>query len=291
MDTFDDEPELGLRNRSTDQVVVGAVVGKKMEPMELGTTMDDDDDDNAGIAYHDDEEDGNNSFLEESGHVMHNIHGNKTRGQQQHGSGSSSFSYDLATITATATSLQRKVQTYLNGIIQPTYIGNMQIFFPDYLETSGWGVLGPQWFGPFCVWLILVTATHFCINRATTLGIGSVILCFVFFAISTFYLTDVSFRDPGICMYKTIPEIVPSTERNHWRWCDFCQGFQPPNGAHCPDCKVCIEGYDHHCVWMGTCIGKRNYRQFVRFNISWLYYLAYVFFWLITFGPLLFNKH
>lgn len=183
--------------------------------------------------------------------------------------------------------LEGPPRNYLNGIIKARPIGNMQILFPEYFDTSGWGVLGPQWFGPACVWGLLVLASHFCINKAGHLGTGSVIFCYVFFGASTYLLTDVSLRDPGICLHKHIPETVTPSEMSQWKWCDFCSVYQPPGGAHCPDCNVCIAGYDHHCVWMGTCIGKKNYRQFVRFNVSWLYYLGYVFFWLITFGPLL----
>lgn len=186
----------------------------------------------------------------------------------------------------TTHALQQPPISYFNGTIKAQPIGNMQIFFPEYFDTSGWGVLGPQWFGPVCVWFILVGASHFCIHKAQSLGWISVLICYLFLATSTYLLLDVSFRDPGICLHKEIPASVPPAQANQWRWCDFCHVYQPPNGAHCPDCNVCIEGYDHHCVWMGTCVGKKNYRQFVRFNVSWLYYFGYLFLWLITFGPL-----
>ena len=58
-----------------------------------------------------------------------------------------------------------------------------------------------------------------------------------------------------------------------------------PDGAHCPDCNVCVAGYDHHCVWMGQCIGKRNYKQFIRFNIMWLYYAVFAVLWVLSLGP------
>jgi len=229
--------------------------GGKIEPMEMDTGYEDEEkDENAG------------SFLRAGGA----------------GNGESSPSNPEL-----MHALQGPPKNYLNGMVIAVPIGNMQILFPEYFQRSGWGVLGPQWFGPTCVWLILVVATHFCINKASTFGPGSVFFCFVFFGASTYLLTDVSLRDPGICLHKEIPATVPSSEAGQWRWCDFCQVYQPPDGSHCPDCNVCIAGYDHHCVWMGTCIGRRNYRQFVRFNVSWLYYLAYLFLWLITLGPLI----
>eukprot|EP00339_Tiarina_fusa_P002421 CAMPEP_0117004518 /NCGR_PEP_ID=MMETSP0472-20121206/5452_1 /TAXON_ID=693140 ORGANISM="Tiarina fusus, Strain LIS" /NCGR_SAMPLE_ID=MMETSP0472 /ASSEMBLY_ACC=CAM_ASM_000603 /LENGTH=290 /DNA_ID=CAMNT_0004705475 /DNA_START=145 /DNA_END=1013 /DNA_ORIENTATION=- len=175
--------------------------------------------------------------------------------------------------------------SYLNGWIRPQPIGNMHILFPEYFQRGGWGVLGPQWFGPACVWGLLVVATHFCLRRSRMLGPVSVLLCYMFFAVATYLLTDVSFRDPGICLDTKIPDGVPADQARGWRWCDFCKVYQPPDGAHCPDCNVCVAGYDHHCVWMGTCVGKKNYKQFVKFNIAWLYYVGYALFWLALFGP------
>jgi hypothetical protein len=225
---------------------------RKIEPMELDTGEDEEDMD---------------SFLREGGPV---------NGR------SSSVSSQQA--------LQGPPRYYLNGLMKVQPIGNMHILFPEYFDTSGWGVLGPQWFGPACVWGLLMVASHFCINKASALGHVSVIICYLFFGACTYLLTDVSLRDPGICLHKEVPESVSPSEMSQWKWCDFCHVYQAPGGAHCPECNVCIAGYDHHCVWMGTCIGKRNYRQFVRFNVSWLYFLGYVFFWLITFGPLLIGE-
>jgi hypothetical protein len=77
-------------------------------------------------------------------------------------------------------------------------VGNMRILFPDYFHSSGWGVLGPHSFGPVCVWLILLGATHGCIKGINKHGLGiySVIICYIFLGLSTYRLTDVSYRDP-----------------------------------------------------------------------------------------------
>jgi hypothetical protein len=170
--------------------------------------------------------------------------------------------------------------------IKPQQVGNMRILFPEryHSQTSSWGVVGPQPFGPVCVSMILSVATYYIVKRAMTFGIPSVLICYIFYTTSIILLADVSFRDPGICFDKNIPETTSSDEARQWRWCDFCGVFQPPDGAHCPECNICVAGYDHHCVWMGTCIGKKNHRQFLKFNMSWLYYLLYVFVWLIIIG-------
>lgn len=166
-------------------------------------------------------------------------------------------------------------------------VGNMRILFPEYFHSSGWGVIGPQIFGPVVVWLILIFATHGVINgiKKHNLGSVSVVIAYLFFATSTYCLLDVCFRDPGICLDQEIPGYEPPERASQYRYCDRCKVWQPPDGVHCPECNVCVAGYDHHCVWMGTTIGKKNYRQFVKFNMTWIWYIMYAFFWVITIGP------
>ncbi|XP_024968249.1 protein S-acyltransferase 10-like isoform X2 [Cynara cardunculus var. scolymus] len=44
--------------------------------------------------------------------------------------------------------------------------------------------------------------------------------------------------------------------------CSCCNVVQPPRAAHCHDCDKCVLQFDHHCVWLGTCIGQGNHCQF-----------------------------
>ena len=46
------------------------------------------------------------------------------------------------------------------------------------------------------------------------------------------------------------------------KFCDTCQIFRAPRTIHCNACDFCVRGFDHHCLWLGICIGDRNYFYF-----------------------------
>lgn len=60
------------------------------------------------------------------------------------------------------------------------------------------------------------------------------------------------------------------------RWCKKCHAFKPPRTHHCRRCGRCVLKMDHHCSWLNTCIGYRNYARFIFFLASTTIALLYV---------------
>eukprot|EP00656_Telonema_subtile_P044621 TRINITY_DN5087_c0_g1_i1.p1 TRINITY_DN5087_c0_g1~~TRINITY_DN5087_c0_g1_i1.p1 ORF type:complete len:408 (-),score=72.21 TRINITY_DN5087_c0_g1_i1:257-1480(-) len=99
-------------------------------------------------------------------------------------------------------------------------------------------------------------------------------------------LTVCHTTDPGIIPREPTPEKRPPRILNkkladnsieRWRWCDTCNVYRPPRCHHCSDCDNCVDGFDHHCPWVGNCIAARNYKYFFFFLISTSLMLAFVF--------------
>lgn len=185
---------------------------------------------------------------------------------------------------------------------------NCHVIFPRFFYKSGFGMVGPHWFGPLCILTILTVASFMFTSMGyRKCGPLTGAMSIMFTAMISYNLINTSLRDPGLVILDRQspppedpvptdvepdagPPAAPHRRKPRWCWCDVCQAHQPPDAAHCPDCNVCIKGFDHHCVWMGVCIGRNNFKQFLRFNLSWLGYLAYCIVWVSLVGPLVSNK-
>ena len=68
-------------------------------------------------------------------------------------------------------------------------------------------------------------------------------------------------------------------------YCYSCSAYRPPRTSHCSLCDNCVERFDHHCLWLGTCIGKRNYRYFyiltLCINLSAVFQIGYSLYYIV----------
>ncbi|CAK9022067.1 Probable protein S-acyltransferase 23 (Probable palmitoyltransferase At2g14255) (Zinc finger DHHC domain-containing protein At2g14255) [Durusdinium trenchii] len=97
--------------------------------------------------------------------------------------------------------------------------------------------------------------------------------------------------DPGYCALHTSDEQRRATQASYgfseeyvavamasendpagWRKkaCVICGHLRQERCKHCRHCARCVRRFDHHCPWLGNCIGEQNLYVFFRFLASTL---------------------
>lgn len=100
-----------------------------------------------------------------------------------------------------------------------------------------------------------------------------------FYFINVFFSIKCLIGNPGILPGNSfVHNIFPVTKKIKWyvlkgrvyrlKVCPTCFIMRPLGSGHCKKCNVCIERYDHHCPWVGSCIGRNNYKYFFFLLIS-----------------------
>ncbi|XP_030638055.1 palmitoyltransferase ZDHHC18a [Chanos chanos] len=163
---------------------------------------------------------------------------------------------------------------------------------------------------PLTLGLILVTSGLFfvfdCPFLVAHLTVCIPVIAGVLFVFVVISLLRTSFTDPGILpralpdeaadiekqidnsgssTYRPPPrtkEILINNQVVKLKYCFTCKMFRPPRTSHCGLCDNCVERFDHHCPWVGNCVGKRNYRFFYTFIVSLSFLTSFIFGCVIT---------
>lgn len=110
----------------------------------------------------------------------------------------------------------------------------------------------------------------------------------IFYVLTLFNLIRGSFTDPGIIPRRNEIAYNPRSlnfirringSLVNMNYCPTCCIFRPPRTSHCAICDNCVERFDHHCMWLGNCVGKRNYKFFFNLvlllNVSGTFQVCY----------------
>ena len=144
-------------------------------------------------------------------------------------------------------------------------------------------ISGPQYYNVFFAF-ILISLTQAClllifIKAYSQISIlYQIIISFIFYIFELINMILGCCTDPGVLprhpkdlYYITNRPLLRQVINGHKiivPFCYTCSMFRPPRTSHCSVCDNCVERFDHHCLWLGTCIGKRNYKYFYWFISS-----------------------
>uniref|UniRef100_A0A8D2GUC3 Palmitoyltransferase n=1 Tax=Urocitellus parryii TaxID=9999 RepID=A0A8D2GUC3_UROPR len=102
--------------------------------------------------------------------------------------------------------------------------------------------------------------------------------------VALFYNFGKSWKsDPGIIKAteeqkkKTIVELAETGSLDLSIFCSTCLIRKPVRSKHCGVCNRCIAKFDHHCPWVGNCVGAGNHRYFM----GYLFFLLFMICWMI----------
>ena len=135
--------------------------------------------------------------------------------------------------------------------------------------------IGPHWYlaivTNFLISVLVTSMYFFLIESNSSFWQKLIYLCLSFMVY--YFFNKCAVINPGIVQNKKM-------DKDNNYFCLRCQVYYNPNNKveHCDMCGICVEKMDHHCIWVGKCVGKNNCFSFYAMLVSIGLIYAYIIF-------------
>uniref|UniRef100_A0A665VEA1 Palmitoyltransferase n=1 Tax=Echeneis naucrates TaxID=173247 RepID=A0A665VEA1_ECHNA len=152
------------------------------------------------------------------------------------------------------------------------------------LDIDSWLIKGIMYAGVWVAVQFLSKYSTIFLNLPVHLPFATVHVPFLINTLALFYNFGKSWKsDPGIIKAseeqkkKTIVELAETGSLDLSIFCSTCLIRKPIRSKHCAVCNRCIAKFDHHCPWVGNCVGSGNHRYFM----GYLFFLLCMICWMM----------
>ncbi|GAB2234169.1 hypothetical protein Drorol1_Dr00003407 [Drosera rotundifolia] len=112
--------------------------------------------------------------------------------------------------------------------------------------------------GLWAVYPVIFSISFFC-------GVFHCVLALILFIVTLSMYLLAAFTNPGspsAMVWGSYP-VIGRLDLDNYKFCNFCKKPKPPRAHHCRSCGMCVLDMDHHCPFIGNCVGA-GYRRFNR---------------------------
>ncbi|QCD89221.1 26S proteasome regulatory subunit T2 [Vigna unguiculata] len=125
--------------------------------------------------------------------------------------------------------------------------------------------------GVWAVYPVIFSISILCGVLHSIVTVALSIATVSFFSFSAFRCAGA----PPNVLWGSYPAVGKGDLENY-TFCHYCSKPKSPRAHHCRSCRKCILDMDHHCPFIGNCVGAANHQSFIGFLISAVLSTIYV---------------
>ena len=155
----------------------------------------------------------------------------------------------------------------IRNIFEPKTI-YQQLFFEQTIkkgETNIYKIIFFILIHIFALFLNYYILMPYYTERNSFLSILYIIITFItFLYYFVLFFSNPGYKDNSDSCYSNLLEVLDD-KKDVIKYCPITFIILEDNSRYCLICQKYIKGFNHHCYWVGNCIGENNFNKFIFF--------------------------